>query len=301
MKVFNNRDRPNYEQIVDMGPKWWTEYLEMDANYRYAGWTLDLMAHFLEMLVLNEFPRYCDEKTLRIFEQLLGVEYNEAASVDERRRTVAAYWSGDGKISKSLIEAIVSSYTGQHANVRWQGETLMIDFDNTQTAIVSMSMLQRILKRKMPAHIDYQIRCMCLARIGVKASRQKWKTVFDITGTKPNISTGLGLARKSIVIDGQSTRGRRAKHLMPGYGFASGEYPDTSTGLNISHVALNPDVSRSGGDKVIHKMSGTAGETGTEPYVSTGLELSEKPLSPKVSTHSYDVEYALCGEDAFEI
>lgn len=75
MEVFNNQQRSGYEEIVSYGPKWWTEFREMDANYRFAGWTLDLMAYWLERVVNNQFPANADERTITtIFEPALGIE-----------------------------------------------------------------------------------------------------------------------------------------------------------------------------------------------------------------------------------
>lgn len=44
MDIFCNGQN-GYEEIANYGPRWWTEYREMDANYRFAGWTLNLMAY----------------------------------------------------------------------------------------------------------------------------------------------------------------------------------------------------------------------------------------------------------------
>ncbi|MDO4650431.1 MAG: hypothetical protein Q4B26_17470, partial [Eubacteriales bacterium] len=74
MEIFHNRDRSGYEEIVSYGPRWWTEYLEMDANYRFAGWTLDLMAHFLERIIKNQYPLNADEQTIELLEKLLHIE-----------------------------------------------------------------------------------------------------------------------------------------------------------------------------------------------------------------------------------
>lgn len=161
MIVFNNRDRPNYDQIVDMAPKWLNEYREMNANNQFAGWTLDLMAYFLDMLVLNEFPKYCDEQHLRIYEKIFGVEYEEKESIEERRRTVLAYWSGIGKINKTAIINMVSLYTGADADVSWNNEILYIDFDGTSIRFSLITMLQKMLRRRIPAHIAYDLRCLC--------------------------------------------------------------------------------------------------------------------------------------------
>jgi len=198
MEIFDNREYSNYEQIVEMGPSWLTDFREMDANYQYAGWTLDLAAYFLEMLINNEFPEHCDEATLAKFERILRIEYDNEMSLEERRRTVSAFWAGNGKLNKTAIEGIVKSYTGQDAAISWSDQTLVIDFDNTETAVVAMSMLQRILERRMPAHIDYQIRCMAVAYVGVSASTDCQKVVFPITGTYPKLSKGVSLNNDSI-------------------------------------------------------------------------------------------------------
>ena len=52
-KMKNLLLRSGYEEVKSYGPSWWPEYREMNAVYKYAGWTLDLMAHFLEKLIWN--------------------------------------------------------------------------------------------------------------------------------------------------------------------------------------------------------------------------------------------------------
>ena len=88
MEVFNNQQRSGYEEIVSYGPKWWTEFREMDANYRFAGWTLDLMAYWLERVVNNQFPANADERTITtVFEPALGIEPEPDETLEERRKT----------------------------------------------------------------------------------------------------------------------------------------------------------------------------------------------------------------------
>ena len=255
MEIFYNAVDPNYDQIVEMGPKWWTEYREMDANYRYAGWTLDLMAYFLEKLIQNEFPTYCDEETLTIFENVLQIEYDTEMTLEERRRVVSAYWSGNGKMSKTTIEGIVSSYTGQDADIRWEDETLVIDFDNTDTAMVSMSMLQRILRRRMPAHIDYSIRCVATAHVGIAASKLYWPVHFEQVGTLPNTNVGLSLNHGELDLE-MEAEGHRTLRLMAGdTAGGAGEFPKTSTGLAMSGEDVATGVSGQGW-AIVHQMCG---------------------------------------------
>ena len=97
MEVFNNQQRSGYEEIVSYGPKWWTEFREMDANYRFAGWTLDLMAHWLERVVNNQFPANADERTITtVFEPALGIE----PEPDETAKDGSCILVGNWKIVK---------------------------------------------------------------------------------------------------------------------------------------------------------------------------------------------------------
>lgn len=157
MEIFYNRERPGYDEIVSYGPEWWTEYREMDANYQFAGWTLDLMAEFLERIVNNQFPAHADEATIRMYERLMNIEYDSEATLEERRNVISAYYSGTGKMSKSLIKDIIKKYSGLESDVYWQGDILQISIMNSFFVPVSIHMIDKILARRMPAHIAYGI------------------------------------------------------------------------------------------------------------------------------------------------
>lgn len=218
MNLFDNRDYPNYEQVAEMGPSWLMDFKEMDANYQFAGWTLDLAAYFLDKLIDNEFPEHCDEETLRKFERILVIEYpSDDITLEERRRIVSAFWAGNGKLSKTSIVGIVSAYTGQDADVRWEDGVLVIDFDNSDTAVVSMSMLQSILRRRMPAHIGYIIRCMCTATVGVSVSRGFHPVSFGLTGTLPKLSRGAQISRDGVDAEVTGHGNMVPHHLCGGY------------------------------------------------------------------------------------
>ena len=155
MEVFNNQQRSGYEEIVSYGPKWWTEFREMDANYRFAGWTLDLMAHWLERVVNNQFPANADERTITtVFEPALGIEPEPDETLEERRKTVAAYWSGTGKLSKTVIQSIIKAYTGCESEL-WQIR-IFCDEDGQ----FSQRKIHNIISRRYPVHLSFTIRDM---------------------------------------------------------------------------------------------------------------------------------------------
>lgn len=154
MEIFYNLERPNYEEIVSYGPKWWTEYKEMDAVYRYAGWTLDLMAYWLERVVNNQFPQLADETTLRSLAKIMKVDDSDKMELDELRETVSMYYAGSGKLSGSVIQNLVKTYIGCDSEILWDGTVLRIFLSDTTN--VSDKLLN-VLLRRMPAHIAYEI------------------------------------------------------------------------------------------------------------------------------------------------
>lgn len=152
MEVFNNQQRSGYEEIVSYGPKWWAEFREMDANYRFAGWTLDLMAYWLERVVNNQFPANADERTITtVFEPALGIEPEPDETLEERRKTAAAYWSGTGKLSKTVIQSIIKAYTGCESELWWNGIKLQIRIFCDEDERFSQRKIHNIISRRYPA------------------------------------------------------------------------------------------------------------------------------------------------------
>lgn len=157
MKVFFNDQRPGYEEIVSYGPMWWTEYLEMDAVYKFAGWTLDLMAWFLEKIVGNQFPGTADEEGLAIFENILGIQPEAGSSLEERRKIVLLYYSGTGKLSGSVIQNLIRSYMGCDSDILWDGQIFEIKILGEDGPQQLNEGFLEVIRRRMPAHIAYGI------------------------------------------------------------------------------------------------------------------------------------------------
>ena len=157
MEIFN-RERSEYEEIVAISPKWWTEYREMDAVYRYEGWCLDLMAYFLDRSIKNLFPSQADERSLIIYERLLRIEHDIQDTIEERRRVVQAYYSGTGKLSRSVIQSIVKAYGDCDCEVSWlDHSSLRIRIICNDDKLFSNKRIYQIIERRFPAHLSFII------------------------------------------------------------------------------------------------------------------------------------------------
>lgn len=193
MEIFNNLERPNYEEILSYGPSWFAEYKEIDASLRFGGWTLDLMAVWLEKLINNYFPATADKQTIRIFEKALQIEPEPDDLIEERRRTVSAYWSGTGKLSGTVIKGIVKSYTGCDSELWWNGDTLQIRIFCDEGGQFSQKKIYNIVSRRMPAHIGFDFRdAICTFELSENIDFDKtifrlpitwWDRTLDGSGT----------------------------------------------------------------------------------------------------------------------
>lgn len=295
MEIFHNRDRPNYEEVVSYGPKWWTEYREMDANYRFAGWTLDLMAYFLEQTVKNQFPLQADERTIAMFERMLRIEYDAEMTLEERRRAVAAFYSGTGHLSRSVILQLIKAYTGHDGDVYWDGDILCIVFDNNDTYRISIALLQKILDRRMPAHIAYRTMCTCHTGLRIQTRKEHWKMLFTQAGTRPMTNTGLAIGDVLVEIESDADA-EHLKYPVAGASGRAGTYPDTSTGLSLFREGIEVKPNAQGYGVGFEPASENV-KAGTSPVTANGYEDAEGTMLPEITTESWKVKYQLCGDD----
>lgn len=155
MDTFNNMERSGYDELVSYGPLWWTEYREMDAVYRFAGWTLDLMALWLEKIVQNQFPAHMDAETCTVFEKILKLRPGADATLDSRRAAIAALYPNTGRFSASLIRKIILLQTGYEAEIWCDGGKVRVRIPQDDEAAFSSSAIGKILESKLPAHVGY--------------------------------------------------------------------------------------------------------------------------------------------------
>lgn len=294
MEIFNNSERSGYEEIVASGPKWWTEYREMDAVYRYEGWLLDLMAHFMERKVKNQFPSQADEAALAMYEKLLRIESDVELSLEERRRIVSAYYSGTGHLSRSVILSLVKAYTGQDGDVYWNDGTLCIEFNNNDGAFISIGILQKVIDRRMPAHIPFQTRCTCKVNLAIRADLEMWEKRFTLAGTKPKTNIGLCIAPGDIALK-TAADAFETQYGMTGNSLVAGTQPGVSRGLKLAGDGIGIETETEAAENS-YPVAGVSGETGTYPKESTGLESTSNSVLPEVSTENWSVSYPMCGE-----
>lgn len=256
MEIFYNSSSPGYEEIVSYGPKWWTEYREMNAVYMFEGWLLDILAKKMEQEVKNLFPSQADLPTLLAYERMLGIEHDAELTIEERRIIVEIYYSGTGHLSGSVILQLIKAYTGHEGKVYWDGDTLCVEFNNNDSGFISLGILQKIISRRIPAHIPFQTKCTCKVSLGLSIETEAWEKRFIQAGLLPDVNMGLGIACDGITVKA-AVQAVKTVYPVAGDSGNAGIYPIISTELQTAGGDVLPKV-KTESWKVVYPICGDA-------------------------------------------
>ena len=149
----------SYERIRRFVPVFYLDVLEMDSIYRVDGSLIDDLIGSIDTVKANRFVLSADENTTARLERFLGLKTNPNKNLDERRRLVASYFAGFGKINKTKIKEMMKSFTGTDSEV-----VLRVYDDNSNEAIyitlhrgehesINADDVKKILFDRLPAHL----------------------------------------------------------------------------------------------------------------------------------------------------
>lgn len=228
-EVFYNQERSGYEELISYGPYFYKDILEMDANYRFAGKTLDIMAEGLESIVANQFIDLADEDSILRWERWLDIETDFSRSLEDRRKKVKLVWNGGQKLTGSFIKSLVRSYTGCEDDPMVKMTThLMINAYITSNKAVYLSDLYEQLEKMRPAHIRFVLSMINYSKIKIGRKLSHAVYSYDKAGEKPDIAT-LG-ARFAAPVGGITEFNASVyTHLPASDTHAAGTYPEIST------------------------------------------------------------------------
>lgn len=155
-EIFWNRQRSGYEEIMSYTPGYYKEIKEMDANFRFAGWTTDLMALGLEKLMSEQIIPECSIAMLGRLESFFG-QNGAGLTEQERRKNLIVLMTGYGKMSAQKIQEIVKTYLGCECQVYWTGQQLQIRLAYISGIETKLDAVTKIFSDRIPAHISYLV------------------------------------------------------------------------------------------------------------------------------------------------
>ncbi len=152
---FNNFEQTGYEELKSWTPSYYQRIKEADANLRFAGSTIDIMADSLEKFCENLFAKTMGEEELSRMEKYFYMEQNGNLDIEERRRLLAIALAGSGKISTAKISDLIRTYTGAEASFVFLHRLYIYIHLKEGDRLGSVETLKKELGARMPAHIAY--------------------------------------------------------------------------------------------------------------------------------------------------
>jgi len=196
MNFFRRAWKDSYDELITFYPRFYRDVLEMEAILRAHGDYTNEMMDDIEQTFLNGFIDYASEAQIERWENFLHISLNRSLTLDDRRRAVKAYIIGFGKMSASVIKAMVNAYLGisdTEVDFRPRDEdgnnAVLIYIYENDDITANFQQLRVLLRRKIPAHlwywyrqvINYEMRFdelidMYLAGVRFKYEMDFWET-----------------------------------------------------------------------------------------------------------------------------
>lgn len=241
MKFYDKYFKNNYEELITYYPRFYRDVFEMVEILKANGRISDRLEEDIEQAYLNCFIEYADEATITKLEKFLMIGLNKSRTLEERRRLVKSYFVGFGKVSASMLEEMITSYTNAPVRSRFEpfdeegNNRLYIEFERGKEPTLYMSDIMLLLSKKLPAHIDYQVAVLYRFSVGIGRRRSYYRYGYELTGTKPDTALiGVNFIRDSITR--QEHQNRIIQHRAASEGEATGLYPDTAL-LGFNYIS----------------------------------------------------------------
>ena len=234
MRFYNKYYANDFEELLTYYPRFYHGVYEMVEILKAQGKIADEIERNIEQVYFNCFIDYADEPTLAKLERFLDIGLNKTRTLEERRRRIKSFFVGFGKVSASLLEEMIKSYTGANVSSRFEpcddkgNNMLYIELDRGDVTTLYMGDINLLLGKKIPAHIAWQAAITYPFPVGIGIRRKHYKFGYDLCGTKPDIAM-KGVALDYSVVTRARARSYRATHEPAAETKQTGTKPDTAT------------------------------------------------------------------------
>ncbi len=139
-----------YEELLSYYPDFYKNVYEMSEILKAFGWLSDGLEAVVERTYLNNFILTADSKTIKIWEDILGITYREKLPLDQRKRVVIGRVSGGRHIGEREIRDLIATYTSNLKLLDFENGVIKIEVDGE---IFDEENLLNTLLRRIPAHL----------------------------------------------------------------------------------------------------------------------------------------------------
>lgn len=301
MKFYDKYFANNYEELITYYPRFYREVFEMVEILKANGRITDELEDNIEQVYLNNFIDYADVATIEKLEKFLMIELNKSRTLEERRRLVKSYFVGFGKVSASMLEEMIQSYTGASVESRFEpfddeeNNMLYLNFQRGNEPTLYMSDINLLLSKKIPAHIKWQAAVTYRFPVGVGIRRRYYRYGYDLCGTKPDISMLGAIVSRTVVTQARASSSAATHQQAAAEGELTGTHPEIASIASLVAVSSVLEANREN-YTIDHKTaSEEAHEAGEWPGTTTLGSANEINAVAGAKAESHGVEYIYCG------
>lgn len=302
MRFYEKYYPGNSEELITYYPKYYRDVLEMRAILEAHGAVLDELEDNIERVFFNSFIDTADEQAITDLERFLDIKLNRARSLETRRRFVKAFFVGFGKVSASLLAAIINSYTEGPVEASLEpfdsagNNLLKLLYGRGEAETLYIDDIDYLLSKKIPAHIAWQALLTYRSPIGIGVSRQHYWFDYEVAGTKPEITTLGSYTGAASVIEAHRYYGVENYFQTEQSGVRSGQIPtDALIGLAVrAESVTQPNIQRQTVDYGTAAADGSR-QTGTSPEEAVIGRIVNRPIATEPGADSRVFEYRETG------
>ena len=111
MNFYKKYFKNNYEELIRYYPRFYRDVFEMVEILKVCGQIADTLESNIEQVYFNNFVLTADTKTIKMWEKILGITYEESLPLNQRKNVVIGRISGYGHIGEPEIRSIIANYT----------------------------------------------------------------------------------------------------------------------------------------------------------------------------------------------
>ena len=273
MSYLNPPYEDNFKELCASMPLFYLDVFEMRAILRAQGGLLDGFCDAIERVVNNNFIDTADAETITELEKFLHISLERSRTLEERRRLVKAFFVGFGKVSASMLAAMIQSYTNAPVDIYFEpsdeerNNTLFIDMERGDSETLYMSDIILLLSKKLPAHINWRAAIIYKISVVTAARWRHYIIEYPFAGTMPDTST-LGSAFSIASVTKPSRTYYKRDYWRAGTDELAGTLPETAT-LGNTHAIASVTRPQQTHYKSDNRQAGLDEEAGVLPDTST--------------------------------
>jgi hypothetical protein len=180
------------EELLSYVPSFYRDITEFVAIQEAAAKEISVLFEAIQLVADDSNILTAQEKIIKYFEDIIGINYSSQRTLEERRRLVLVYYNIFGKVSGSRIERALSYYTEAPVEVdfdtRDEDKNYILEIKCERGKVNSLFLedISLLCKKIIPAHLLYRVALLYKVDVVVALKKKEdYQFQYELCGTKP--------------------------------------------------------------------------------------------------------------------